>query len=84
MAIIQLGQAFKNFPAGRAKYPRFRKKGVDDRLTLSNDQFKVVGKRIRIPHLGWVRMRESVRFAGKVMSATVSRPLVCQCNSGYR
>jgi putative transposase len=73
MAIIQLGQAFRNFFAGRAKYPRFRKKGVDDRFTLSNDQFKVVGKRIRIPCLGWVRMRESVRFGGKVISATVSR-----------
>ncbi|WER50709.1 RNA-guided endonuclease TnpB family protein [Cupriavidus sp. WKF15] len=29
--------------------------------------------RIRIPNLGWVRMRETLRFAGKIMSATVSR-----------
>lgn len=26
MAIIQLGQAFKNFFAGRSRYPKFRKK----------------------------------------------------------
>ena len=73
MAIIQLGDAFKNFFAGRARYPQFRKKGVHDRFTLTNDQFSIDGCRIRIPNLGWVRMRESLRFAGKIMSATVSR-----------
>ena len=73
MAIIQLGEAFKNFWAGRAKYPKFRKKGVHDRFSLSNDQFSVKGSRIRIPNLGWVRMRESLRFTGKIMSATLSR-----------
>ena len=73
MAIIQLGDAFKNFFAGRAKYPQFRKKGVHDRFTLTNDQFSIDGWRIRIPHLGWVRMRESLRFAGKILSATLSR-----------
>lgn len=73
MAIIQLGDAFKNFFAGRARYPQFRKKRVHDRFTLTNDQFSIDGCRIRIPNLGWVRMRESLRFAGKIMSATVSR-----------
>ena len=73
MAIIQLGDAFKHFFAGRARYPAFRKKGVHDRFTLTNDQFSVEDSRIRIPNLGWVRMRESLRFAGNVMSATVSR-----------
>lgn len=73
MAIIQLGQAFQNFFAGRAKYPQFRKKGVHDRFTLTNDQFSIDGCRIRIPNLGWVRMRETLRFAGKIMSATISR-----------
>ena len=73
MAIMQLGQAFQNFFAGRAKYPQFRKKGVHDRFTVSNDQFAVDGSRIRIPNLGWVRMRETLRFTGKIMSATVSR-----------
>ena len=73
MAIIQLGQAFKNFFAGRAKYPTFRRKGVDDRFTLTNDQFQVAGRRIRIPNLGWVPMREELRFSGKIVSATISR-----------
>jgi putative transposase len=73
MAIINLGRAFENFFAGRARYPTFRRKGRDDRFTISNDQFSVDGKRIRIPKLGWVRMRESLRFAGHIVSATVSR-----------
>jgi putative transposase len=73
MAIIQLGDAFKNFFAGRTRYPQFRKKGVHDRFTLTNDQFSIDGCRIRIPNLGWVRMRETLRFVGKIMSATISR-----------
>lgn len=73
MAIVQLGEAFKNFWAGRTKYPKFRKKGAHDRSTLNNDQFSLDGRRIRIPKLGWVRMREPLRFTGKIMSAAVSR-----------
>jgi len=73
MAIIQLGQAFKNFFAKRANYPTLRRKWIDDRFTLTNDQFKVNGSRIRIPHLGWLRMRESLRYEGKIVSATISR-----------
>ena len=73
MAIMQLGDAFKNFFAKRAKHPTMRRKWIDDRFTLSNDQFKVDGPRIRIPHLGWVRMREPLRYSGKMISATISR-----------
>lgn len=73
MAIMQLGRAFECFFAGRSRYPQFRRKGRDDRFTITNDQFSVDGSRIRIPKLGWVRMREALRFTGKIMSATISR-----------
>jgi putative transposase len=74
MAIIQLGTAFKNFFAGRAKYPQFKKKGKSrDSFTLTNDQFTIDACRIRIPNLGLVRMREALRFSGKILSATISR-----------
>ena len=74
MAIIQLGSAFKNFFAGRAKYPQFKKKGKSrDSFTLTNDQFSINACRIRIPNLGSVRMRETLRFSGKILSATISR-----------
>jgi len=73
MAIIQLGKAFRNFFKGTAKHPNFHKKGVNDSFTITNDQFSTTGKKIRIPGLGWVTMREALRFEGKIMSATVSR-----------
>ena len=41
--------------------------------SATNDQFRVEEKRIRIPKLGWVRMREALRFTGHIVSATVSR-----------
>ncbi|QQZ29075.1 transposase [Thiothrix subterranea] len=74
MAIIQLGAAFKNFFAGRTQYPQFKKKGKSrDSFTLTNDQFAIDACRIRIPNLGVVRMRETLRFSGKILSATISR-----------
>ena len=71
MAIIQLGDAFNRFFKGLAKYPKSRKKGRDDRFTLSNDQFRIDGQRIKIPNLGWVKMFEPLRFDGKTLSAKV-------------
>jgi putative transposase len=54
-------------------YPTFKKKGVHDSFYIANDKVQVQGKRVRIPKLGWVRMREALRFTGKLMSAVVSR-----------
>lgn len=72
-AIMQLGRAFENFFAKRSKYPVFRRKGRSDRFALSNCQFRVEDRRIRIPKLGWVRMREALRFTGRIISASISR-----------
>lgn len=77
IAIKQLGRAFRNFFAKRSSFPVYRRKGRDDRFSLSNDQFRVEGKHIRIPRLGWMRMREALRFAGHIMSATISRVAGC-------
>jgi putative transposase len=71
-AMADLHQAFKNFWKGKGGYPKFKKKGSRKSFYLSNDQFKLEGKKIKIPKLGWVRMREELRFSGKIMSATVS------------
>lgn len=73
LAIMQLGDAYNNFFKGLAKYPTARKKGHDDRFSLSNDQFAIKGKSIRIPNLGWVRIKELLRFDGKIMLATISK-----------
>jgi putative transposase len=71
-AFANLGTAFKHFFNGSGQYPQFKKKGRRDSFYLSNDQFKTEGNRIKIPKLGWVKLTESIRFEGKILSATVS------------
>jgi putative transposase len=73
MAIKELGKAFVNFFEKRAGYPKFKKKGHHDSFTLSNDHFRVIQKKVRIPHLGMIKMREDLRFEGKPLWATLSR-----------
>lgn len=74
-----LGSAFQHFfrrvKAGGEDpgYPTFKKKGRHDSFYVSNDKCQIQGTRLRLPVLGWVRMRETLRFTGKVMSITVSR-----------
>ena len=72
-AIKQLGTAFKNFFKGRARYPKYRKRFVDDRFSIGNDQVQVKGKKVRLPHVGWIKMREAIRFDGKIKTVSVSR-----------
>lgn len=84
-AFSDLRTAYKNFFDDRAKAvsgklrwkdvrkPRFKKKGKRDSFALWNDQFRAEGDRIRMPHIGWVRMKEPLRYQGKIMGATVSR-----------
>ncbi|WP_410472915.1 RNA-guided endonuclease InsQ/TnpB family protein [Faucicola mancuniensis] len=40
-------------------------------LVYPNDQFRIDGKRIKIPNLGWVKMRENLRLQGKILSAKI-------------
>jgi len=68
-----LNSAFRNFFAKRGEFPKFHKKGVNDSFALSNDQFRVDGKFVKIPNLGWVRLAEKLRFDGKIIGATISR-----------
>jgi putative transposase len=75
-AIIQLGDSFKRFFHGLAKHPKFKKKGHRDSARLDDghsERFKSHGKRIYLPKIGWVKMRESLRFSGRVIAVTVSR-----------
>jgi putative transposase len=73
-AIIDLGRAFDNFFANQAKRPMFHKKGQRDSFRVSSGFFKVDGKAIRLPVIGWIQMRESLRWPdAKLLSVTVSR-----------
>jgi putative transposase len=73
MAIKCLGKAYQNYFTKRAGYPKFKKKGIHDSFTLSNDQTKIHGRKLWIPNLGFVKMREDLRFEGKILWVTISR-----------
>ena len=69
-----LGKAFTRFFRKEARRPRFKKKGkCRDAFYVANDKFHVDGKVITLPRIGEVKMREALRFVGKVTGATVSR-----------
>ena len=75
-ALRNLGRAYTNHwrDPKRFQLPKHKKKYCDDSFYISNDLFEVKGSRIRIPKLGWVRMRESLRFdPAKILSATIVR-----------
>lgn len=72
-AIINLGRAFTNFFEHRSSYPCFKKKGMHDSFKVSSGAFKVGDNKIRIPRIGWIKMRESLRFVGEVKALTVTR-----------
>ncbi len=73
-AIINLGLAFKNFFKKQEKYPKFKKKGINDSFYLSNDNFRVEDKGLFPPKgIGIVKCAEPLRFIGKIMSGTISR-----------
>jgi len=86
-AIKDLGAAFGHFfrrlkQGGKPGYPRFKKRGIHDSFRADNgppaagkDAVAVDGRRVRVPKLGWVRMREPLRFQGQVKSLVISRKL---------
>jgi putative transposase len=73
-AIIDLGSAFRGFFEKRGRYPRFKHKDSRASFCAANEAgtFRAEGKRIKLPVIGWVRMREEVRFSGPLKRATVS------------
>jgi len=68
-----LDKAFTAFFRKTAKYPKFKKRGQHDSFAVANDKFRLSGKQVKLPVLGWVKLRESLRFTGKIMGATVVR-----------
>ena len=74
-ALKHLEVAFKNFFAGRASFPQFKRKGLGDSF-LFPDRNQITldssNGRIKVPKLGWIRYRKSRDVPGEVRSATVS------------
>jgi len=73
-AFEELNKAFTNFFEGRAKYPRFKKKGKNDSFSINcgGKPMPFGGKSIKLPTIGWVKTHE-VLSHGTTSKVTISR-----------
>jgi putative transposase len=74
-ALKDLERAYTNFFAGRAQFPQFRKRGLNDSFRYPDaKQFRLdqSNHRIFLPKLGWLRYRASRPVKGTVRNVTVS------------
>lgn len=75
-SLKDLERAYANFFAGRAGFPRFKKKGRHDSFRFPDPkQIKLEqgNDRIFLPKLGWLRYRNSRPILGAVRNVTVSQ-----------
>ena len=72
-AIAALDRAFKNFFAGRTKYPRFHSRFGRKSFTVGNTSVRVDENKIRLTRIGWLRITEDLRFDGEIKTVTFSK-----------
>ena len=74
-AIHNFGDAVHRWKTGQNKFPVYKKRS--DRISYQADNgvgtVKVHEKRIDLPKIGWVRMREELRYSGEISKVVVSR-----------
>ena len=76
---INLNRAFQKFfsdlEQGKVSYPKFKKKRNNSgSYYIGGDQVVIKdGKYLKVPNLGLVKMREKLRFEGKINSCTISQ-----------
>ena len=72
-AVHHFGRAIDNWVVKRAGFPKFKRRGCKHSYTTDEQSVKVLGKRIKLPKIGWVKTFEELRFRGKIVSVTISR-----------
>ncbi len=67
-------------PKIKVGYPTYKKKGHHDSFRVDNGPktkgahaLELNGKLVNLPKIGWVKMRESLRFSVQIKQATVSK-----------
>ena len=71
----RLDGAYQRFFAGHGGYPRFKRRGEDPGLRFPDPkQFALDAEhaRVKLPKLGWLRMRQSRPVAGVLSNATIT------------
>lgn len=73
-SLKDLDRAYKNFFAGRADFPRFKKRGIHDSLRYPQGFKLNEGQRqVFLPKVGWVKYRRSRFIEGTIKNMTVSK-----------
>ena len=77
-SLRDLDRAYENFFKKRAKYPRFKSKhsySQSYRTTNSNGRtnIHIIDKKIKLPKVGFVKIKQSRTFDGRILNATVRR-----------
>ena len=74
-----LGRAWSRFfeqikAGGTAHAPVFKRRGAcRDGFYVANDKLTMQERRVRLPVIGWVRVKEALRFGGRILGASVQR-----------
>ena len=70
-SIQNLDKGFKGFFKGQAKYPKKHKRSQGISFQLGNTTYSIEGNRLHLPSIGYVKLRETPRFQGKITGYTV-------------
>jgi putative transposase len=72
-AFNNLNKAFQGFFKGKAKYPKFHKKGKNNSFFINGSDVKINGNKLFLPKIGWIKMSEELRFKdAKICNVVVS------------
>ena len=71
---LDLQEAYGRFFKRQGGRPKFKKKGKShESFYVGGDQLRIRAKKIHVPNLGLVRLKENPRFEGKINSAVFSK-----------
>ena len=74
-AIHNLGDAVTRWKKGQNKFPVYKHRSGKCSYQADNGQgtVEVYQKRIHLPKIGWIRMREELRYSGEITKVVVSK-----------
>ena len=71
-SLKDLERAYCNFFEKRANFPRFKKKGIKERIRFPQGcKLEQHNSRLYLPKIGWVRYRNSRNVVGEIKNVTV-------------
>lgn len=74
-SLRDLDRAYQNFFEKRARYPHFKSKHNHNqsyRTRNVNNCIRIIREKIKLPKLGFVKIKHSREFEGRILNATVS------------